>query len=181
MKHNNGYTEQCQDWSDRCRARLDCRIAHAAAPAGQAAARPHPAGHPWIPDHAIHAVWQTALPLCGRTRAWSQILSLGEPSRETPHTDLCAPGNGSAGAAAGGSAADVSHPPRGAVRHRLRITDATRRPVARPDVGGQSSHGGVSDRRDRRWSTGGQHVGTRPKRSPLARVATGGHSPCTRR
>jgi hypothetical protein len=181
MEHSNGYTEQCQDWSDRCTERLNCKAAHAAAPADQAAARPRPASHPRLPHHAVHALWQTALPLCGRARPWAQVLSLGEPSGEAPPPHLCTQGYGSAGAAAGGPVADVSHPPGGAVRDRLRVAQATRRPVARSYAVGQPSPSGGSNRRGRRRSTGGQHAGTGPESGPLAKPIPGGHAPCTRR
>lgn len=181
MEYTNGYTEQCKDWSDHCTERLDGHATHAAAQGEQATAHPQPAGHPRIPDHAVHAVWQTTLSLCGRTWAWSQVLSLGEQSRTTPPPPLCAPGAGRPGAGAVGTAADVSHPPGGAVRHRLRVTHATRRSVARTNVVGQPNRGGVCDRRDCRWSTRGQHVGTRRERPPLARATTRGGARCRRR
>jgi len=181
MEHSNGYTEQCKDWSDRCTERINCHAAHAAAHDRQATAHPQPAGHPRLPDHALHALWQTTLPLCDRTWAWSQILALGEQRRETPPAPLCAPGHGCAGATAVGSLPDVARPPGGAVRHRLRVADAPRRPVARSPVVGQLSRDGVCDRRDGCWSTGGQYVGTRKERPALGRAATGGGSPCTSR
>jgi hypothetical protein len=181
MEHSNGYAEQCKDCSDRFTDRINCHTARAAAQDRQAAARPQPAGHPRIIDHAVHAVWQTALPLCGRTRAWSQILPLGEQSREPPHTPLYTPNNGRAGSGAVGPSAEVSHPPGGAVRHRLRVAHTPCRPVARPNVVGQPNRGGVCNRCGCRQSTRGQHVRTRHERPPLARSTTRGGSPCARR
>jgi hypothetical protein len=67
------------------------------------------------------------------------------------------------------------------VRDRLRAPDAPRRSVARTNVVGQPSHGGVWDRRDRRRAAGGQHVGASSEGWPLARATTGGLSPCPRR
>jgi hypothetical protein len=67
------------------------------------------------------------------------------------------------------------------VRHRVRVAHATRRPVTRIDVVCQLDCGGVSDRRDRRWSVGRQHVGTCSEGQSLARAATRGDASCTRR
>ena len=181
MAYSNGYAEQCKDWSEQFPARSNCHATCAAAHDRQAAAHPQPASHPWILDHAVHAVRQTALSLCDWTRPWPQILSLGEQSGETTRAHLCAAGEGRAGAAAVGTAANVSHPLGGAVRHRLRVAHAPCRPVARIDVVGQPSPGGMCDRCDCRQSTRGQHVGAGSESWPLARTTTGGPFPCTRR
>lgn len=181
MEPINGYTEQCQDWPDRCTAHLNRKAAHAAAPAGHAVARPHPTRHSRLSHHAVHALWQTTLPLCGRTRPWAQVLPLGEPSGETPPPHLCAPGDGRASAAAGGPVADVSRPPGGALRDCLRVAHAPRQPLASNHAVGQPRRGGVSDRRDRRRSAGRQHAGAGPDSRLLARTTPRGAAPCTRR
>jgi hypothetical protein len=181
MEYSNGYAEQCKNWSERFAARLDGYAAHAAAQAEQAPARSQPPGPPRLPDHAVHAVWQTTLPLCDWARPWPQVLSLGEPRGETPPAHLCAPGNGGAGAAAGGPVADVSCALGRAVRDRLRVAHAPRQQLASSHAVGQPNPGGVSDRRDRRRSAGRQHAGTGPERRLLAQAATGGDPQCTRR
>ena len=181
MKESNGYTEQFQDWSEECTACLNRHVAHAAAHAWQATADLHPAAPPWLLDYAVHAVWQTALPLCDRTRAWTQVLSLSEPSWTTPDIDLCPARHGGAGAGAVGPTADSAHARRGAVRHWVRVTHAPCGPITRSDVVGQLGCGGVWDRYQGRQSTCGQHAGTRRERSPLAHIGTGGGIPCARR
>jgi hypothetical protein len=181
MEHNNGYTEQCNDWSEHSTTRINGYVAYATAPGCQATAHPQPPGAPRLLDHALHALWQTPLPLCDWTRAWPQILSLGEQSQTTSHAHLCPATHGGAGAGAVGPAADVSHALRGAVRHWLPVADTTRGQVARSHGVGQLGHNGVCDRRDGRQSTRGQYVGTRGERSSLAQAVTGGSAPCTRR
>ena len=180
MEHSNGYTEQYKNWSEYLPPRTNGHAAQATAYDRQAAARPQPAGHPWIIDHAVHALWQTALPVCDRTRAWPQILSLGEQSRETSSPYLCPPGERRTGAGAIVTAPHLPHPSGGAVRHRLRVTHATRRLVARANVVGQLPCGGLS-RCGGCQSPGCQYVGTRRGRSALAQAVTGGDAPCTRR
>jgi hypothetical protein len=180
MEQSNGYTEQCKDWSDRCTACINCHAAHAAAHDRQATAHPQPAGDTRITDHAVHAVWQTALPVCDRTRAWPQILSLGEQSGETSPPHLCTPGEGRADSGASVTSTNISHAPGGAVRHRLRVTHPTRRLVARTGVVGQPTRGDVS-RCDGCQSTGRQHVRTRSERWLRARATTRGGAPCARR
>lgn len=181
MEDINGYTEQCKDWSEQSTACLDGHLAPAAAYAQQTATRCHPAGHPRLADHPLHTVWQTALPVCGRTGAWAQILSLGEPRGETSSAHLYTPGAGCADSGTTRAAAHSSYAPGRAVRHWLRVIDTTSRPVARSHVGGQLSHGGVYDRCDGCQSPGGQHVGTRRERSSLAHAVIGGGLPCARR
>jgi hypothetical protein len=180
MKYTNGYTEQCQNWSEYFTARINGHAAQATAYDRQAAACPQPAGHPRIIDHAVHALWQTPLPVCDRTRAWPQILSLGEQSRETSSPHLCPPGDRRADSGAIVTAPHLSHPSGGAVRHRLRVTHATRRLVARTNVVGQLPCGGLS-RCDGCQSTGRQHVRTRSERPSLAQAVTAGGASCTRR
>jgi hypothetical protein len=180
MEYSNGCAEQCKNWSECFTACIDGHLAQATTYDWRAAAGPQPAGYPWIPDHAIHAVWQTPLPVCDRTRAWTQILSLGEQNRATTHTHLCPANEGCAGSGAVGPAADVSHPFGGAVRHCLRVAHTTCRAVARTNVVGQLLCAG-SDRCDGRQSTGGQHVRTRSESPSLAQAVTGGGAPCTRR
>lgn len=181
MAYTNGYAEQCKNWSDRFTERLDGYAAHAAAPGRQAPAHPQPPGHPRIADHTIHAVWQTALPVCDWARPWTQVLSLGEPSGETPPAHLRAPGHRCTGATAVGPPPDVSCAPGRAVRDRLRVARSPRRSVVRTHVVGQPNQGGVCDRCNGRQSTRGQHVGTRHKRSSLAQAVAGGGAPCARR
>jgi hypothetical protein len=181
MAYINGYMEQCKNWSDRFAERLDGYAAHAAAPGRQAPAHPQPPSHPRIAAHTIHAVWQTMLPVCNWTRPWTQVLSLGEPSGQTSPAHLRVPGHGCAGATAVGPLPDGSCVPGRTVRHRLRVAHAPCRSVVRTHVVGQSSPGGVCDRRDGRPSTRGQHVGTRPQRSSLARAVAGGGAPGARR
>src|SRR5262245_27596762 len=100
MAYTNGYAEQCKDWSGPRTERINCQAANAAEQGDQATAGPQPAGYTRVADDAVHAVWQTALPLCGRTRASPEILSLGEQSGETPPAHLCAPDEGRTGSAA---------------------------------------------------------------------------------
>ena len=180
MAHTNGYTEQGKDWSDRCTTRINCHATHAAAHDRQATAHPQPAGDTRIIDYAVHAVWQTALPVCDWTRAWSQILSLSEQSGKTSPPHLYTPGEGGADSGAVVTATNISHSPGGVVRHRLRVAHATRKSVARTNVVGQPPCAGIS-RCDGCQSTGRQHVGTRSERWLLARATTRGGSPCTRR
>ena len=75
MEHSNGYAEQCKNWSDCFTACIGYHATHAAAQDRQATAHSQPAGDTRIIDHAVHALWQTALPMCDWTRAWPQILS----------------------------------------------------------------------------------------------------------
>lgn len=180
MEYLNGYAEQCKNWSEYFPARINGHAAQATAYDRQAAACPQPAGHPRILDHTVHAVWQTTLPVCDRTRAWPQILSLGEQSRETSSPHLCPPGDRRTDSGAIGRAPHLSHPSGGAVRHRLRVTHATRRLVARINVVGQLPCSGFS-RCDGCQSIGRQHVRTRSERSSLAHAVTEGGASCTRR
>jgi len=180
MVHSNGKTEQCKNWSDYFTARGNGHAAHAATYDRQAAACPQPAGHPRLIDYAVHALWQTALPVCDRTRAWPQILSLGEQSGETSPPPLYTSGDGRTGSGAIVTATNISHPPGGVVRHRLRVTHATRRSVARTNVVGQPPCAGIS-RCDGRQSTGRQHVGTRSARWLRVRATIRGGAPCPRR
>ena len=89
MKDINGYAEQCKNWPEECTACLDRHVAKAAAHDWQATTDLHPSAHPGLIDHAVHALWQTALPLCEWLWAWTQVLSLGESRRTTADTDLC--------------------------------------------------------------------------------------------
>ena len=125
MEYLNGYAEQYKDWSDCFPAGLDCRVAHAAAYDRQAITCPQPAGDTRIIDHTVHAVWQTALPVCDRTRAWPQILSLSEQSGETPPPHLYISGDRRTGSGAIVTAAHISRALGGVVRYCLRVTDAT--------------------------------------------------------
>ena len=181
MKESNGYAEQFQDWSEEYTACFDRHVAKAAAYDRQATVDFHPAAHSWLLDYAVHAVWQTPVSVCDGTGAWTQVLSVGEPSWSTPDTNLCPARHGGAGAGAVGPTADRAHARRGAVRHWMRVTHAPRRQMTRSDVVGQLVCGGVWDRYQGRQSTRGQHAGTRRERSPLAHVVTGGGIPCARR
>src|ERR1044071_7125517 len=134
MKESNGYAEQFQDWSEECTACFDRHVAKTAAHDRQATADLPPTAHSWLTDYAIHALWQTPLSLCDGTWAWTQVLSLSEPSWTTPDPDLCSTRSGSAGAGAVGPTADRARARRGAVRHWVRVTHAPRRQVTRSDV-----------------------------------------------
>ena len=180
MEHSNGYTEQCQNWSDDCRARSNGHAAQATAHDHQAIAGAHPARNPRLSDHAVHAVCETPLPVCDRTWPWPQILSLREQKGETASPHLYPPGKGGADSGATGTAPHLSHALGGAVRHRLRVTHATRRIVARTNVIGQPICGGVF-RCGGGQSTRSQHVGTCSEEPSLAHAVTGGGTPCTRR
>jgi len=181
MKESNGYAEQFQDWSEECPACLDRHVAKAAAHAWRATTDLHPTVHPWLLDYAVHALWQTALSLCDGTRAWAQVLSVGEPSWPTPDTDLCPTRHGGAGAGTVGPVTDGAHARRGVVRHWVRVTHAPRRQITRSDVVGQLVCGGVRDRYHGRQSTRGQHAGTRREQSALAHTILGGGTSCARR
>jgi hypothetical protein len=181
MKESNGYAEQFQDWSEEYTASLDRHVAHAAAYAWQTIADLPPTAHPWFLDYAVHALWQTALPLCRRTRAWPQVLSVGEPCWPTPDPDLCPARHGGAGAGAVGPVTDGAYARRRAVRHWVRVTHAPRQHITRSDGVGQLVCGGVRDRYPGRQSPRGQHVGTGRERSPLAPAGTAGGAPCARR
>ena len=181
MEQRNGYREQCKDWSDQCTTCIDSHVTYAAAHDWQATADLQPAAHPRLIDYAVHALWQPSLPLCNWTRAWTQVLSLDEQSRPTPHTYLCPANTGGAGAGAVGPTADGSYALRGVVRHWLRVAHAPCWQVTRSDVVGQLACGGVSNRHDRRWSVGRQYAGTCRERSSLAQTVTGGGAPCARR
>lgn len=180
MEHTNGYTEQCKDWSEDFTVRSNSHAAQATAHDHQAIAGAQPARHPRISDHAVHAVWQTTLPLCHGTRAWPQILSLSEQKGETASPHLYPPGEGGRDSGAIIAAPHLSYPLRRAVRHRLRATHATRREVERTNVVGQPICGGVF-RCGGGQSTRGQHVGTRSEGPSLAHAVTGGGTSCTRR
>ena len=181
MTDINGYAEQCKDWPEECTACIDSGVAEAAAHDWQATADLHPAAHPWLLDYAVHALWQTPVPVCDRARAWTQVLSVGEQSWPTSYPHLCPADNGDTGTGAVGPVADGAHALRGAVRHWLRITHAPCRQVMRSDVVGQHACGGVCGRYHGRQSTRGQHVGTRREGSALAPTGTRGGAPCARR
>jgi len=180
MGYSNEYTEQGNDWSDRCPTRINGHATHAAAHDRQAPAHPHPAGDTRISDHAVHAVWQTALPVCDWTRAWCQILSFSEQSGETSPPHLDTPGEGGADSGAPLTAPHLSYPPGGGVRYRLRVAHATGRAGARTKVVGQPPGSGLS-RCDCRQSTGGQYGGARRERWLLVRATTTGGTPGTSR
>jgi|SRR5215831_614941 len=181
MKGSNGYEEQFQDWSERFPPNFNGGVAHEAAYDWQATADLHPPAHPWLNNYPVHALWQTALPLCNGARPWTQVLSVGEPRWTTSHPHLCPADNGGTGARAVGPPAEDADTRRGVVRHWLRVTQAPCRQITRSDVVGQRACSTVSHRRDRRCSVGGQHAGTRRERSPLPHSGTGGGTPCTRR
>lgn len=180
MDSINGYAEQCQDWSEEFPTGFNGDIAHATAGDRHAAACPQCAGDPRIPDLPLHALWQTALPVCDGTGAWAQVLSLGEQSRQTSPPHLCAPGTSRADSRAISTAPNLSHALGRAVRHRLRVADPTSKSVVRINGIGQPANGGVS-RCEGRQSTRGQHVGTRGERSALVPTGTRGGAPCARR
>jgi len=181
MAHSNGYAEQCKNWSEDCRARSNGHAAHATTYDHQATAHSQPARDTRISDYAVHAVWETTLPVCDWPWTWPQILSLREQRGETASPHLYPPGKGGADSGATGTAPHLSHALGRAVRHRLRVPHATSWRVARSHVIGQLRRDGVSDRCGGRQSTRGQHVGTRRERSSLAHALPGGGAPCTRR
>jgi hypothetical protein len=181
MKESNGYAEQGKNWSEEFTTDCNSDVANAPARDRQATAGPQCAGNSWIPDHPIHALWQTALPVCDWARAWTQVLSLGEQSWTTAHPDLCPADNGGAGTGATSSTADGAYARRGVVRHWLRIAPAPGGQITRSDGVGQFACDGVSDRYHGRQSPRGQHVGTRGERSALVHAVTGGGTPCARR
>jgi hypothetical protein len=180
MAHSNGYAEQCKNWSEDFTARSNGHAAQATTYDHQATAHSQPARDTRISDYAVHAVWETTLPVYDWTRTWPQILSLSEQSGETASPHLYPPGKGGADSGATGTAPHLSHALGGAVRHRLRVTHATRRGVARTNVVGQPICSGVF-RCGSCQSTRGQHVGTRSEEPSLAHAVTGGGTPCTRR
>jgi hypothetical protein len=180
MEDINGHAEQWKNWSEDWRARSNGHAAQATTDDPQATAHSYPTRDTRIRDYAVHAVWETPLPMCDGTRPWPQILSLCEQSGETASPHLYPPGKGSTDSGATVPAPHLSHPLRRAVRHRLRVTYATCRIVARTHVVDQPSCGGVF-RCGGGQSTRGQHVGTRRERSALADAVTGGGAPCTRR
>jgi hypothetical protein len=180
MEYLNGYAEQYKDWSDYFTTCIDCDVVYAAAHDHQAIAGAQPAGDTRLSDHAIHAVWQTALPVCHGTRAWPQILSFREQRGETSPPHLYPPGEGSADSGALSSVPHLSYPLRRAERDRLRVAHTTGRAVASTHVVGQPLCRGVS-RCDGCQSTGGQYVGARRERGLLGRATTRGGTPCTRR
>ncbi len=181
MKESNEYAEQFQDWSEECTGCLDRHVAKAAAHDRQATTDLYPPAPPWLLDYAVHALWQTPLSVCDGTRAWPQVLSLGEPRWTTPDPDLCPACHGGAGAGAVGPTADRAHARRGAVRHWVRVTHAPRQQITRSNVVGQLVCGGVWNRYQGRQSPRGQHAGTRHESSPLAHIVTGRGIPCARR
>ena len=181
MKESNGYAEQLQDWSEERTACLDRHVAHAAAHAWQATTDLPPTAHPWLTDYAVHALWQTPLSVCDGTGAWTQVLSVGEPSWPTPDTDLCPARQGGAGAGAVGPTTDSAHARRGVVQHWLRIAHTPCSHVTGSNVVGQFACGGGCDRYHGRQSPGGQYVGTRCERPAVALTLTGGGIPCARR
>jgi hypothetical protein len=181
MKGSNGYAEQCKDWSDEDTACFDRHIAQAARHDWHATTNFYPPAYPGLLDYAVHALWQTALSLCNGTRAWTQILSVGEQRGTTTHTHLCSAHYGGAGAGAVGPVAGVSRTRSGAVRHRLRIAPASRRQITGSDGVGQLVRGGVCDRYNSRQSTRGQHVGSRRARFALALTISRGGTSCARR
>src|SRR5215831_12495282 len=125
MEDINGYAEQCKNWSDDCSARSNGYAAQATTHDHQAPAHPQPAGDSRLSDHAVHAVWQTALPVCDWTRPWAQILSLREQSGETTPPHLYPAGEGGADSGAIVPAPHLSHPLGRAVRYCQRVTHAT--------------------------------------------------------
>lgn len=181
MKESNEYAEQFQDWSEEDTACLDRHVAQAARHDWQATTDLHPPAYPGLLDYAVHALWQTPLSLCDGTRAWTQVLSLGEPRWPTPDPHLCPARHGGAGAGAVGPTADRAYARRGAVRHWVRVTHAPRQHITRSDGIGQLVCGGMWNRYQGRQSPRGQHVGTGRERSPLAHLVTGGGIPCARR
>ena len=181
MEDINGYAEQCKDWSEEFTTDFNGDVAYAAARNRQATTCLHPTGHSWLPDYALHALWQTPVSLCDRTRAWAQVLSLSEQSWPTSDTDLCPARHGGAGAGAVGPTADCAHARRRAVRHWVRVTHAPCRQVARSDGVGQLACDGVCDRYHGRQSARGQHVGARSEQSALAHPVSGGGISCARR
>jgi len=181
MEDINGYAEQCKDSSEEFPACHNRHVAQAAACDRHATADLHPPAHSWLIDYAVHTLWQTPLSLCNGARAWPQVLSVGEPSRSTPDTDLRPPHHGGAGARAVGPTTEGSHALRGAVQYWLRIAHAPCRQITRSDVVGQLACGGGCDRYHGRQSTRGQHVRTRSEIWLLARATTRGGAPCSRR
>jgi hypothetical protein len=180
MEHSNGYAEQCKDWSEYFTACINSHAVQATTHDCQTTAYPQSASDPRIIDYAVHAVWETTLPVCHWTWAWPQILSLSEQSGETAPPHLYTPGEGGADSGAIIAAPYLSHPPGGVVRDRLRVAHATRRAVASTNDVGQPPCGGLS-RCGCRQSIGGQYVGTRRERGLLGRATTRGGTPCTRK
>ncbi len=181
MKESNGYAEQCKDWSEKCTACLDRHVVQAATRARQATTDLPPTAHSWFLDYAVHALWQTPVSLRDGTRAWAQVLSVGEPSGPTPNPDLCPARHGGAGARAVGPTTDRAHARRRAVRHWLRIVHTPCGQITRRDVADQLACGGVCDRYHGGQSPRGQYVGARLGQSALAHIIRRGEPACARR
>ena len=181
MTESNRYAEQCKDWSDEATACLDRHVAKAAAHNWQATMDSPPTAHSWLLDYAVHAVWQAAVSLCHGTRAWPQVLSVGEQSGTTPDPDLCPARHGGARTGAVGSVTDGAHAGRGAMRHWLRIAHTPCGQITRSDVVDQLAGSRVYDRYPGGQSPRGQYVGTRCERPAVAYPTTRGGISCARR
>ena len=181
MKESNGYAEQCKDWSEEDTACLDRHIAQAARHDWQATTNLYPPAYPGLLDYAVHALWQAAVSLCNGTRAWPQVLSVGEQSGTTPDPDLCPACYGGASTGAVGSVTDGARARRGVVRHWLRITHTPRGQITRSDVVDQLAGGDGYDRYPGCQSPRGQHVGPRRERPAVAYLISRGGISCARR
>ena len=181
MKGINGYAEQYKDWSEEFTTDFNGDVAYAAAYNWQATTDSPPPAHPWLLDYAVHALWQTSVSLCNGTRAWTQVLSVGEQSGTTPDPDLCPARHGGTGAGAVGSVTDGARARRGVVRHWLRITHTPRGQITRSDVVDQLAGGDGYDRYPGCQSPRGQHVGTRRERPAVAYPIRRGRISCARR
>ena len=92
MNKNTIRSDHLYNWSDNEPFRFPCRTDSATSGPAQAAATARTLYSAGFVDRTLQALWQTGLQVCPGSRAWPQVLSIGQPTRRTAPDGLCSGG-----------------------------------------------------------------------------------------
>jgi hypothetical protein len=92
MNKNTIRSDQLYNWSDNEPFRFPCRTDSATSGPAQATATARTLYSAGFVDRTLQALWQTGLQVCPGSRAWPQVLSIGQPTRRSAPDGLCSGG-----------------------------------------------------------------------------------------
>src|SRR4030088_3700888 len=92
MNKNTIRSDQLYNWSDNEPFRFPCRTDSATSGPAQAVAPARAIYSAGFVDRTLQALRQTGLQVCPGSRAWPQVLSIGQPIRRTAPDGLCSAG-----------------------------------------------------------------------------------------
>src|SRR5437016_2256408 len=92
MNKNTIISDQLYNWSENEPFRFPCRTAPATPGSCQAAPPARTVYSAGFVDRTLQTLWQTRLQVRPGSRAWPQVLFIGQPTRRTAPDGLCSGG-----------------------------------------------------------------------------------------